>query len=109
MGSLIVARSRNQWGGIVVDVACPCDESHRLGDVARRSFKTKLKWVAFCIIRDQSLSDLHRGTGFLGPETDRPKSPSGPRNGLRVKAFLRSGPPYAILKTPIFAHCFGWT
>jgi hypothetical protein len=39
MGSLIVARSRNQWGSIVVDVGCPRDESHRLGDVARRSFK----------------------------------------------------------------------
>src|SRR5215204_1049765 len=44
-------------------------------------------------------------TGFLGPETDRPKSPSGQKR-LRVKAFLRSGPPLCDLKNTHFRSLF---
>jgi len=62
MGSLIVARSRNQWGSIVVDVGCPRDESHRLGDVAPPFFQSLNGWRS-ASFADQSLSDQHRGNG----------------------------------------------
>ena len=46
---------------------------------------------------DQSSSkiNLHRGNGFLGPETDRPKSPSGQKRSLRRPKPSRKSPPIA--------------
>lgn len=86
MGSLIVARSRNQWGSIVVDVGCPCD--------AWRAVLSTLKWLAFCIIRGRVFNPICIGeTGFLDPETDRPKSPSGQKWSPRRRKRSRKSPP----------------
>ena len=103
MGSLIVARSRNQWGSIVVDVGCPRDESHRLGDVAPPFFQSLNGWRS-ASFADQSLSDLHRGNGIPRRQTAQNRRQA--RNGLRVKAFLRSGPPLCDLENTYFRSPF---
>jgi hypothetical protein len=73
-----------------------------------RAVLSKLKWLAFCIIRGPVFIRSASGKRDSS-ETDRPKSPSGQKRSPRQSLFEIKGRPYATLKTPIFAHCFGWT